>query len=125
MSARVGWAAAVALFVAAAVLLAAGHVVAAAVLLMGVTYLAGRWDRHRDRQATAAELAAKDARVAALEDELTYRYGVETDGRWADDSRLMPDNGGYYSPAAVHDHKADTVTPSSGVAARTRAISNP
>ncbi|MEV5211412.1 hypothetical protein AB0K35_28450 [Micromonospora sp. NPDC053740] len=97
MSARLGWFFAASLFTAAAALIAAGHPLVAAGLLVGVAYLAGRWDRRRGRDAVVAGLRAeverKDARITDLEDHAIFHYDCQHLGRYAGDVPLMPDVG--------------------------------
>lgn len=115
--------ASVAVVAAGAALLAAAGLWLPAVAVSGFAlYPAGRWDRSRDRQQSIAELARRDARIAALEDELTYRYDAAHDGRWADGGRLMPDNGGgHYSTAVLHDRKTPDAAAVCGTSAPVRA----
>lgn len=118
MSTRFGWFTAVSLFGAAAALIAAGHPLVAAVLLMLVSYLAGRWDRRQRRAGfLGAEVERRDARIAALEDEQVYHYDRQHAARFAGVDRPRPD-------WAAVDRKPDTADRGS-VPAPSSAITNP
>lgn len=91
MSARLGlavgglaFAASIALAVADLWLLAVG-------LQMVPAYVAGRWDRRRDRAVSVAELTRAYNRIDALEDHINEEFARRQAGRWADDARLRPD----------------------------------
>lgn len=127
MSARFGWVAGVVMFVAAAVLSVLDLWLCAAACLFVPVYLAGRWDRRRDQAAVDSALAVRDARITALEDEITYRYDAQHESRRADDDRRMPDNGGgHYSPAVLNDRNStSTAATDRGVPAPQRATPLP
>ncbi|MEU7980538.1 hypothetical protein AB0B63_18640 [Micromonospora sp. NPDC049081] len=80
MSARLGLFCGAALFAVSVVLAFADLWLLAVAVLSGPAYLAGRWDRHRDRLAAFVLLRAERdravAEAAGLCDELTYQYGV-------------------------------------------------
>lgn len=118
MSVRLGWFTAVSLFAAAAALIAAGHPLVAAVLLMGVSYLGGRSDRRRDRQAVRAEVERLKAEATALLDELIYHHGRRHTALFGDDSRLLPDLRDRQDWASL-DRKPDTAALHAPVSERT------
>ena len=119
MSTRLAWSVAAVLFVAAAALIYAGHPLVAAALLMGVSYLAGRWDRRRDRRAAAAEVENLQAEVAGLRDELIYRYDQQHIDLFGDDTHMLPDLRDRPDWASVN-HKPDTA-----VSVSERTTTNP
>lgn len=92
MKTRLGVAAAVAAF-AVSVGFALADVWLVAVALQTVpAYLAGRWDRRRDRAVSVAELTRAYNRIDALEDHINEEFARRQAGRWADDARLVPDD---------------------------------
>lgn len=101
-----GWFAAVCLFGAAVALAAAGMWLAATLPVMGCTYLAGRWDGHR-------ELAALKARERRLDDELNEIHKQRQ-------SHAATNGAGHLSPAALNDRNSNT-TADRGVPAQVRA----
>lgn len=87
------------LFTAGIVLAAAGWWLPAAGLMWPLGWLAGRWDARlriaaltADRDRARADVEQAKARIASLEDELTFRYGRQHAGRYADDTVLLPDD---------------------------------
>lgn len=122
MSTRFAWYAAVSLFAAAAALIAAGHPLTAAVLLMVVSYLAGRWDRRRDRLAVVVRLRSERNRAVAkadrLQDHLTFHYDCQHLGQFADDAPPSPDLRDRPDWASI-DRKSDTAAPRVPVSERT------
>lgn len=77
-------------------------------------YLAGWWGRARVDADTIRSLRAdddrKDAELTALRDERDTWW--PRSGRWADDDRLMPDNGaGYRTTAAARDDSSAAPAP--------------
>lgn len=119
------------LFAAAVALAFADLWLPAVGLLGGVTYVAGRWDRLRDRLAAFTVLRAERdravAEAAGLRDELTYRWDRAHAGRYADDGPRFPGNGaGHYTAAALYDRNSNTTaTTDSGVPAPARATNLP
>jgi hypothetical protein len=73
MNVRLGWITAASLFAASVVLAFAGLWLLAVFTLFGPVYLAGRWDRLRDRHTAfvllRSELEWARGRIVALEDE--------------------------------------------------------
>lgn len=127
MNIRLGWFAATSLFTAAAALIYAGHPLVAAVLLMGVSYLAGRWDRRRDRLAVVARLRSERNRAVAkadrLQDHLTFHYDCQHLGQFADDAPPSPDLRDRPDWASI-DRKPDTTT-AQGASLPHTSTSNP
>lgn len=91
MNIRLAWFAAVSLFAAAAALICAGHPLVAAVLLMVVSYLAGRWDRRRDRLAVRAEMERLQNEADRARDELIFHHNQRHADLCGDDSNPLPD----------------------------------
>lgn len=130
MNVRLAWFAALSLFAAAAALIAAGHPMVAAVLLMGVSYLAGRSDRRRDRRVAQAEVVRlQDERDRALAEadragtELIYHHNQRHMAMFGDDSHLLPDLRDRPDWASI-DRKPDVTASHVPVSERT-TISNP
>ncbi|GGM26581.1 hypothetical protein GCM10011608_09210 [Micromonospora sonchi] len=96
MTARVGLAVGGGAFAVSVAFALADVWLAAAALQMVPAYVAGRWDRRRDRNAElvslAAELRRAEARIAALEDHIDEQYDRRGAGRWLDESRFVPDD---------------------------------
>ncbi|MEV0214230.1 hypothetical protein [Micromonospora sp. NPDC050695] len=109
MNVRLAWFAAVPLFTAAAALIYAGHPMVAAVLLMGVSYLAGRWDRRRDCEAARAEVERWQAEADRARDELIFHHNRRHADLHGDDTRMVPDLRDRRDWAQL-DRKPDTTT---------------
>ncbi|MEV1315300.1 hypothetical protein AB0J14_04365 [Micromonospora arborensis] len=122
MNIRLAWFAAACLFTAAAALIWAGHPLVAAVLLMGVSYLAGRSDRRRDRRAAQAEVERWQAEADRLSDELIFHHSQRHADLCGDDTRMLPDLRD--RPDWADLNRKPGITPVRGTSP-SRAVSNP